>query len=226
MHKEGKKVAAAMYNATGTVTHHNTDMWGDSAPQDEYEPGTFWPMGATWMITHVIEHYRFTGDKDMLRDMFPTLKAVAQFALDFLTEHKGYMVTNPSSSPENTFLVPGGSAGQSAAVAPGPTVDNQLLWEVFGFIPEAQAALGIKHNAFARRVSAMRAKLPPLRLNQYGGIAEWMEDFEEVCPAPCSSLSALHHRQSCSLACMANPLSPPGKPRKRPRLPPRPALPP
>jgi hypothetical protein len=30
----------------------------------------------------------------------------------------------------------------------------------------------------------MRAKLPPLRLNQYGGIAEWMEDFEEVFPAP------------------------------------------
>ncbi|KAK4154613.1 Six-hairpin glycosidase-like protein [Chaetomidium leptoderma] len=182
MDKEGRKVAAAMYNASGTVTHHNTDMWGDSAPQDDYKPGTFWPMGATWMITHVIEHYRFTGDKEMLRDMFPTLKAVAQFALDFLTEHKGYMVTNPSSSPENTFLVPGGIEGQSAAVAAGPTIDNQLLWEVFGFMPEAQAALGIKDEAFAKQVANMRAKLPPLRLNQYGGIAEWMEDFEEANP--------------------------------------------
>lgn len=181
MDKEGQKVAAAMYNSSGTVTHHNTDMWGDSAPQDNYMPATFWPMGATWMITHVIEHYRFTGDKDMLRDMFPTLRAVAQFALDFLTEHKGYMVTNPSLSPENTFLVPGGGSGQSAAVAAGPTIDNQLLWEVFGFIPEAQAALGIKDEGFAKRVSDMRAKLPPLRLNQYGGVAEWMEDFEEVC---------------------------------------------
>jgi alpha-L-fucosidase 2 len=109
--------------------------------------------------------------------MFPTLKAVALFALDFMTEHKGYMVTNPSSSPENTFVVPG---GKTAAVSPGPTVDNQLLWEVFGFIPEAQAALGISDEAFAKRVTDMRAKLPPLRINQYGGIAEWMEDYEEV----------------------------------------------
>ncbi|GAB1319331.1 hypothetical protein MFIFM68171_09541 [Madurella fahalii] len=182
MHKEGTKVAAAMYNCSGTVTHHNTDMWGDSAPQDSYTPATFWPMGATWMITHVIEHYRFTGDRAVLGDMFPTLKAVAQFALCFLTEHKGYMVTNPSSSPENTFLVPGSSRGQSAAVSPGPTIDNELLREVFGFIPEAQAALGIDDDAFAKRVMEMRARLPPLRLNQYGGIAEWMEDFEEANP--------------------------------------------
>ncbi|KAK4031507.1 glycosyl hydrolase family 65, N-terminal domain-containing protein [Parachaetomium inaequale] len=182
MGKEGAKVAAAMYRSTGTVTHHNTDMWGDSAPQDNYSPATFWAMGATWMITHVIEHYRFTGDTDMLRDMFPTLKAVAQFGLDFLTEHKGYMVTNPSLSPENTFVIPGGTNDQSAAVAAGPTIDNELLWEVFGFIPEAHAALGIKDKAFEKRVADMRARLPPLRLNQYGGIAEWMEDFEEANP--------------------------------------------
>ncbi|SPO01788.1 uncharacterized protein DNG_04461 [Cephalotrichum gorgonifer] len=182
MNGRGAVVAADMYNCSGTVTHHNTDIWGDSAPQDNYTPGTFWPMGATWMITHVIEHYRFTGDKDMLADMFPTLKAVAQFALNFLTEHKGYMVTNPSSSPENTFLVPGGSGGESAAVSPGPTIDNELLWEIFSFIPEAQDVLGIEDEAFAKRVSNMREKLPPLRLNQYGGIAEWMEDFEEANP--------------------------------------------
>lgn len=189
MGKEGTKVAAAMYGSAGTVTHHNTDMWGDSAPQDNYTPATFWAMGATWMMTHVIEHYRFTGDKDVLRDMYPTLKAVAQFGLDFLTEHKGYMVTNPSLSPENTFIIPGGgSTGQSAAVAAGPTIDNELLWEVFGFISEAQAALGIKDVAFEKRVADMRARLPPLRLNQYAGIAEWMEDFEEARHQPPQSL--------------------------------------
>ncbi len=78
MHREGTKVAAEMYNCSGTVTHHNTDIWGDSAPQDNYTPATFWSMGATWMVTHAIEHYRFTLNKEMLRDMYPTLKAVAQ----------------------------------------------------------------------------------------------------------------------------------------------------
>lgn len=204
MGAEGRKVAAEMYNSTGTVTHHNTDMWGDSAPQDNYAPATFWNMGATWMITHVIEQYRFTGDKAVLRDMFPTLKDIAQFGLDFLSEHKGYMVTNPSSSPENTFIIPG-KPGSSAAVAPGPTVDNALLREVFGFIPEAQAALGINDEAFASKVAEMRARLPPLRLNQYGGIAEWMEDYEEVSR---SNLLAWHNADR----------SPTGEPRKRPCL--------
>jgi len=188
MNKRGEEVARRMYNATGTVTHHNTDIWGDSAPQDDYLPGTFWPMGATWMITHAIEHYRFTGDKGMLKDMWPTLKNVAQFALDFLTPHKGFMVTNPSSSPENAFLVPGGTANQQAAICPGPTIDNELLWEVLGFIPEAQEALGIDDQDFAETVRSLKAKLPPMRINQYGGIAEWMEDYEEVrllYPVPC-----------------------------------------
>ncbi|KAK1758949.1 Six-hairpin glycosidase-like protein [Echria macrotheca] len=182
MHREGEKVAAQMYNLSGTVTHHNTDMWGDSAPQDNYSPGTFWAMGATWMATHIIEHYRFTGDKTLLRDMFPTLKAVAEFALGFLVEQDGYMVTSPSLSPENTFLIPGGKGGASAAVTAGPTIDNQLLSELFGFIPEAQTALGISDAAFAERVTKMRARLPPLRLNQYGGIAEWMADYDEANP--------------------------------------------
>ncbi len=95
------------------------------------------------------------------------------------------MVTNPSSSPENTFIIPGGKPGESAAVSPEPTLDNQLLWEVFGFIPEAHATLGLNDThstAFAQRVTQIRAKLPPLRLNQYGGIAEWIHDFEEANP--------------------------------------------
>ncbi|KFZ11371.1 hypothetical protein V502_07581 [Pseudogymnoascus sp. VKM F-4520 (FW-2644)] len=179
MGTRGAKVAKEMYGCSGTVTHHNTDLWGDSAPQDNYSPATFWPMGATWMITHVIEHYRFTGDKEFLKDMFPTLKANVEFALDFLTEYNGYMVTNPSVSPENTYVIPN-SNGKTASISLGTTIDNQLLWELFGFVPEAQAALGIRDDKFAKRAAQMRAKLPGLRVNQYGGIAEWIHDYEEV----------------------------------------------
>ncbi|KFY12446.1 hypothetical protein V492_03851 [Pseudogymnoascus sp. VKM F-4246] len=182
MHSRGTKVAKEMYGCSGTVTHHNTDLWGDSAPQDNYAPATFWPMGATWMITHIIEHYRFTGDREFLGDMFPTLKANVEFALDFLTEYNGYMVANPSVSPENTYIIPN-SNGKTASISLGTTIDNQLLWEVFGFIPEAQAALGIRDDKFAKRAAKMRAKLPGLRVNQYGGIAEWIHNYEEPPPS-------------------------------------------
>ncbi|KAK0739059.1 glycosyl hydrolase family 65, N-terminal domain-containing protein [Apiosordaria backusii] len=186
--KQGRKVAATMYNASGTVTHHNTDMWGDSAPQDNYTPATFWPMGATWMITHVIEHYRFTGDRSMLQDMFPTLQAITEFALDFLTPYKDYLVTNPSSSPENTFFIPGNNTtatnNQPLSLSPGPTIDNVLLREIFTFLPQAQTILNITPTSpdFTTRLSTALSKLPPLRLNQYSGIAEWISDYTEAQP--------------------------------------------
>jgi alpha-L-fucosidase 2 len=178
----GTEVARDMYNCSGTVSHHNVDLWGDSAPQDNYLSSTFWPMGATWLVTHVMEHYRFTGDTAMLSEMYPSLRANAQFALDFLTPWKGYMVTNPSLSPENIYYAPNATE-QQVSITAGPTIDNTLLWELFGFILETQAALGITNETdFADQVTAMRAKLPPLRLNQYNGIAEWMEDYKEALP--------------------------------------------
>jgi alpha-L-fucosidase 2 len=179
MNEQGSIVARLMYNASGTVTHHNTDLWGDSAPQDNYLSSTFWPMGSAWMATHVIEYYRFTGNRTALEDMLDYLVANAQFALDFLTPYEDYMVTNPSLSPENTYFMPGSNSTQ-VAITLGPTIDNSLLWEIFGFIEEIQAELGLTSGSLARDVAAMRAKLPPLRLNQYDGIAEWIEDFVEV----------------------------------------------
>lgn len=180
MTTEGMYVAKEMYNCSGTVSHHNVDLWGDSAPQDNYQSSTFWPMGATWLVTHVIEHYRFTGDKALLSEMYPILKLNAEFALDFLTPWNEYMVTNPSLSPENIYYAPNATK-QQVAITAGPTIDNTLLWELFGFILEAQVELGITNETeFANQVKAMRAKLPPLRLNQYDGIAEWPEDYEEV----------------------------------------------
>ncbi len=185
MHPQGQQVARQMYNCSGTVTHHNTDLWGDSAPQDNYLSATWWPLGSAWMVTHVIEHYRFTGDTVALEEMLDYLVANAQFALDFLTPwNNSYMVTNPSLSPENTYYLTGSNTTQVAITA-GPTIDNSILYEVFGFIAEIQTILGSSNgvsHALANQVAQMRAKLPPLRLNQFGGIAEWIEDYAEAQP--------------------------------------------
>jgi alpha-L-fucosidase 2 len=179
--EKGRKVAKDMYGSKGTVTHHNTDMWGDSAPQDNYFAATMWNMGGAWMATHLIEHYRFTGDNKLLKEMYPVLKANAEFILDFVTEHEGYMVTNPSSSPENTFYDPN-DRSRVVAVTLGPTIDNALIREIFDFMPEAHEALGINDKKFLQRMADLKAKLPPLRTNQHGGLAEWFYDYEENNP--------------------------------------------
>jgi alpha-L-fucosidase 2 len=168
-----------MYHASGIVTHHNTDLWGDSAPQDNYLSSTCWPMGATWLITHLMEHYRFTGDKATLKSNYNLLRGAALFALDFVTPYGQYMVTNPTLSPENTYYIP--DSTEQVAITYGSTIDNSLLWELLGGLLDAQRELGINDQELVDKATALRSKLPPLRENQYGGVAEWIHDYNEVC---------------------------------------------
>ncbi|KAH8799165.1 Six-hairpin glycosidase-like protein [Xylogone sp. PMI_703] len=178
--KQGSVVARQMYHASGIVAHHNTDLWGDSAPQDNYLSSTCWPMGASWLITHLMEHYRFTGDKTTLKANYNLFQNAVLFALDFLTPYEGYMVTNPSISPENLYYVPGST--QQLAITYGPTIDNSLLWELLGEFIDIHRELNLNDKSLADKVTALRALLPPLRMNQYGGIAEWIHDYNETDP--------------------------------------------
>ncbi|KAH8169707.1 alpha-L-fucosidase 2 [Sarocladium implicatum] len=181
IHESGKDTAKRMYNSTGSVAHHNVDVWADTAPQDNYFASTFWPSGLAWLVTHAYEHYRYTGDKEVLQEMYPAMRDAAQFYLDFMTEYKGYMVTNPSSSPEHAYFVKN-STEEQVAITLGPTCDNSIIWELFGIVLETHAVLGTDDKEFEKRVSDIRSKLPPLRVNSYGGIMEWIEDYKEVEP--------------------------------------------
>ena len=51
----GQEVARKMYGARGFVAHHNTDLWGDCAPQDTCLSSTYWPMGAAWLCLHMAD---------------------------------------------------------------------------------------------------------------------------------------------------------------------------
>ncbi|MGZ5469617.1 MAG: glycoside hydrolase family 95 protein, partial [Candidatus Aminicenantales bacterium] len=105
---QGSDVAREHYGARGWVFHQNTDIWRVAAPMDGPSWGTF-TTGGAWLATHLWEHYLFTGDKAFLKDYYPVLKGSAEFFLDFLVLHPtyGWLVTNPSTSPENFPAVPG-----------------------------------------------------------------------------------------------------------------------
>ncbi|KAI6480887.1 hypothetical protein MCOR18_004985 [Pyricularia oryzae] len=180
MHENGKDVARRMYNASGSVCHHNTDLWGDCAPQDNYAASTFWPTGLGWLVTHVYEHYLFTGDEQVLRDYYPVLQDSALFFLDFLTEYQGHLVTNPSVSPEIQYYLPNSTTRQGVALTLGPTCDNSIIWEVFGLVFHATEILGnVEGKELQDRLKSARARLPPLRRDQYGGLAEFIHDYTE-----------------------------------------------
>ncbi|WP_139997102.1 glycosyl hydrolase family 95 catalytic domain-containing protein [Paenibacillus paridis] len=191
MREPGRVTAKAMYDCGGFVAHHNTDIWGDTAPQDIYLPASYWTMGAAWLCLHLWEHYEYGLDHVFLARIYPTLKESAQFFVDFLKEtDEGYLVGNPSVSPENTYILPNGESG---TLCIGASMDSQILYELFTACAEASKILNIDPEE-QQQWERLRARLPEPAIGKHGQIQEWMEDYEEAEPGHrhISHLFALH----------------------------------
>lgn len=163
----GAATAKTMYGADGWVLHHNTDIWRGTAPVD-FPPTGFWPLGGAWLCTHLWEHYQFTGDKAFLKEAYPLMKSASEFFVDFLVQdpnHPEWMVTCPSFSPENGNL------------CAGPTMDNEILRDLFGQTAKASEILG-EDAEFRKTILALSAKLPPLQIGKWGQLQEWMTDID------------------------------------------------
>ncbi|KAF2096776.1 hypothetical protein NA57DRAFT_67384 [Rhizodiscina lignyota] len=177
---DGANTAKKMYGSSGWVCHHNTDAWGDTAPQDNYISSTWWPSAGPWFMSHMIEYYRFTGDVSFLKKYYSTIKNAAEFYVGFLTDYNGWKVTNPTISPENEYYLPDNVT--TAAITAGSTIDNSLLWELFGSLNEIEHIIGASDSSFISEITKLRTQLPPLRVNSWGGIMEWIEDYKEQDP--------------------------------------------
>jgi alpha-L-fucosidase 2 len=79
------------------------------------------------------------------------------------------MVTCPSHSPEHNYP----PTGQFPA--PGPTVDNALIRDLFNHVIQASEILGV-YASFRTNVLLMRDKLPPSTIGANGNLQEWLED--------------------------------------------------
>ncbi|HEY0610430.1 MAG TPA: glycoside hydrolase family 95 protein, partial [Chitinophaga sp.] len=126
----GRYTAQHFYGTRGWAANHNTDIWALSNPVGDMGKGdpqwANWSMGGNWLCQHLWEHYRFSGDKNFLRDTaYPIMKAAAQFTLDWLVEDSsGYLVTAPSTSPENVFITENGTKGD---VSIATTMDMSII---------------------------------------------------------------------------------------------------
>ncbi|MFD1120069.1 glycosyl hydrolase family 95 catalytic domain-containing protein, partial [Sphaerisporangium aureirubrum] len=171
----GARTARVQYNAGGWVTHHNTDAWRASSVVDGALWG-MWQTGGAWLATLIWDHYQFTGDTAFLQQYYPALKGAAQFFLDTLVSEPslGYLVTNPSNSPE----LPHHSG---VSVCAGPTMDNQILRDLFNACAQASQVLGTDTD-FRSRVLAARDRLAPMKVGSRGNIQEWLYDWVETEP--------------------------------------------
>ena len=177
--QNGKRTAKEMYGCRGFVAHHNTDIYGDTAPQDQYIPATYWVMGGAWLALHIMEHYRFTKDQEFVKKYYGILEDAVLFFEDFLIENRdGYLVTSPSVSPENTYIMKDGTKGRMCVA---PAMDCEILHNLFRDFLEASDILKIE-NDLTEKVREMQTKIPPLRIGKNGQLMEWMEDYEEAEP--------------------------------------------
>ncbi len=174
----GKKVAADMYGLEGFCAHHNTDLFGDCAPQDRWMPATVWPMGAAWLLTHIKTHCEFSGDVSLAKENLDIIKEACRFFTGYLFEHNGKLITGPSVSPENTYLHPSGEKG---SLCVGPTMDSMIISDLFESCIHYSKLFG-DEDELTKKLEEMLLKLPKPSVGKYGQIMEWAEDYDEVEP--------------------------------------------
>ncbi len=174
----GQKTAQAYYQARGWVAFLLNNPWGFTSPGESASWGSTVSCSA-WLCQHLWDHYLFTGDRAFLARAWPTLKGSALFYLDMLIEDpkSGYLVTAPSNSPENAFLLD----GKPAHVCLGPTADMQLLRYLFDASIRASEILGTDAELRAE-LKTKRARLAPTRLGSDGRVMEWLQEYPEADP--------------------------------------------
>lgn len=107
------------------------------------------------------------------------MKEAALFFTDFLVESpEGYLVTNPSVSPENRYLL---RNGESGTLCYGPSMDTQIISELYSACIQASLELDIDENA-RQEWAAIMDRLPEMKVGRHGQLQEWLEDYEEADP--------------------------------------------
>jgi alpha-L-fucosidase 2 len=133
-----------------------------------------------WLSQHLWEHYAFGGDAAWLRGTgYPLMKGAARFAMDWLVEGPdGFLVTAPSTSPENAFTTPDGYTGVVSVMT---TSDLALIRGLFLNVIQAADTLGVDAD-FRAAVKAKLERLPPYKVGRRGNLQEWYLDWDDPEP--------------------------------------------
>jgi len=178
MVKPGERTAKAYYNADGWIAHVITNIWGFTEPGESASWGAA-NAGSGWLCNNLWDHYAFSADKNYLKSIYPILKGSAQFYSSAIIKdpESGWLVTSPSVSPENTFYL---ANGKTASISMGPTIDNQIVRELFGNIIAASKTLELD-TEFRKKLQEQLKSVPPAGVvSKDGRIQEWIKDYKET----------------------------------------------
>lgn len=182
--ESGEHTAKHFYDAEGWCAHILANAWGFTSPSEDPSWGATNTCGA-WIALHLWEHYLYTLDREYLERVYPVMRGAAQFLHSILIEDpkSGYLVTAPTTSPENGFFLNAEDRehGIVTHICMGSTMDNQITREIFTAVISAAEILGYDADTVEifRQASS---HLVPTRISSDGRIMEWMEEYDEAEP--------------------------------------------
>lgn len=179
--KSGEE-AARNLGCRGFAVHHNVDLWRQSIPALGEVKWAFWPMGGLWLVTHLYNHYTYTGDLAYLKRIYPIFVKCVYFIMDYIQQDEnGIYQTSPATSPENTFYY---HSKEECAVCTSPTMDIVLIREVLTNMLDILNVLERVEiePGFYRRIKEILSHLPEFKIGKKGQLLEWQEEYEETDP--------------------------------------------
>lgn len=193
----GELTAKAYYGVDkGWCLAHNTDIWAMTCPVGLHTGDPMWAnwnMGGAWVSTHIWEHYTFSLDKEFLKEYYPVLKGAAEFCLGWLISaqemgltESNYLITAPSTSPENVFVTDDGYHGRTCY---GGFADIAMIRECLTDAKNAALILRVDPR-FVTETEEALARLQPYKIGKKGNLQEWFYDWEDEDP---------HHRHQSHL---------------------------
>lgn len=165
-------------NNGGWAACHNSDIWALTNPVGLREGAPVWAnwyMGSAWLVSHIWDHYLFTKNKEDLKRDYPALKGASIFALDWLVEKNGELITSPGSSPENLYI---NDKGYTGATFYGSTADLAMIRQCLMDTRDAAKELGVD-KPLVKRIDRTLKKLRPYKIGKNGRLVEWYYDWAD-----------------------------------------------
>lgn len=159
-----RKTTIAEYGDTkGFVTRMSTNPFGGG--------GWNWNIeGTAWLAQHYFEHYKFSGDKEFLKDQaYPWLRDVSKFWIPRLKE-----------LPSGKLVVPNAWSHEHGPHEDGTAHAQQLMWDLFSNTLKAAEDLDTD-KAFQKKLKKTIAQLYGPKVGSWGQLMEWMgeKDLEK-----------------------------------------------
>ena len=172
LRQAGREAAAASYGIESKQDEENGWLVGCFstpymfASMGQKNNAAGWnPIGSAWALLNSYEYYLYTKDHEFLKELYPSMKEVANFWNEALywSEYQKRYVSAPSYSPENGPIVNGAA------------YDQQFIWQHFENTIQAAEILGVDQELI-EQWREKQATLDPVLVGADGQVKEWFEE--------------------------------------------------